>query len=73
MNFAVIESTININTGIMNLGMSEKSINAPADTKNNAAKMSLTGLAKTLITARDLDPETRTPAKNAPAATDIPN
>ena len=57
----------------MNIGMSLKSINAPTDTKNNAAKISLTGVAKTLVTACDLDYEIKNNKKKAPAATEMPS
>lgn len=68
-----IETPIRINVGTLNSGTSLRSISAPTETKNNAAKISLTGVAKTLVTACDLDSAIRTPAKNAPTATDIPN
>ena len=73
MNFATSDTAINIRAGTMNSGKSEISINAPTDTKNKAANMSLIGVANTLETACDFDSAINTPAKKAPAATDIPS
>src|SRR6476619_382118 len=69
-NFATIIKTI---AGIIKSGINLKSIRAPTDTKNNAAKISLTGVDKTEAIACDFDSAINTPAKKAPAATEIPN
>ena len=50
MNLALMETAINTIAGTINTGISLKSIKAPTDTKNMAAKISLTGVAKTLVT-----------------------
>ena len=73
MNFAAIETAINTNAGIMNRGIQLKSTNAPTETKNNAAKISLTGVVNTIVIEWDFDSAIKTPAKKAPAATEIPN
>ena len=57
----------------MKSGKSDTSINAPTDTKNKAANISLIGVARTLETECDFDLAINTPAKKAPAATDIPS
>lgn len=45
-NLAPIETKINSTDGIIKSEINLKSINAPTDTKNNAAKVSLTGADK---------------------------
>ena len=57
----------------MKSGKRDTSINAPTDTKNKAANISLIGVASTLETACDFDSAINTPAKKAPAATEIPS
>ncbi len=57
----------------MNIGSIVMSISAPTETKNSAANMSFSGVARTLATAWLLDSATSMPAKNAPVATDIPS
>jgi hypothetical protein len=57
----------------MNVGSRLISISAPIDMKNSAANMSLSGVASTTETECIFDSATKTPAKNAPAATDIPS
>ena len=59
--------------GIINIGILETSINAPTDTKNNAAKTSRSGTVITRAIPALLDSATKTPAKNAPITTDNPS
>src|SRR5215212_5513658 len=70
-NFAVIDITINTKAGTINVAKRRISINAPTDTKNIAANISLIGVAITLVTEWTFDSAINTPAKNAPVATDI--
>jgi hypothetical protein len=49
-NFAARDTTINTKAGTMNSGRRVISINAPTDTKNKAANISLIGVARTLET-----------------------
>src|SRR5215475_801848 len=71
-NLATMDITTNIITGSIKIGRSRISISAPTETKNNAANISLIGVARTLVTECTLDSAISTPAKNAPVATDIP-
>jgi len=48
------------------------SINAPTETKKIATNMSLIGLDKIFDTSADFDSAIKTPAKNAPIATESP-
>jgi len=48
------------------------SISAPTDTKKIATNMSFMGLDRIFETSEDLDSATKTPAKNAPMATESP-
>jgi hypothetical protein len=56
----------------MNAGSNVIFIKAPTDTKNSAANISLIGVASTFVTACTFDSAINTPAKNAPAATEMP-
>ncbi len=58
--------------GTINIGISEISINAPKDTKDRAANMSLIGVTSTFVTECTFESAISTPAKNAPVATEIP-
>src|SRR5919202_1181542 len=49
-NFAAIDTSINTRAGTMNVAKRRISINAPTDTKNIAANISLIGVAITLVT-----------------------
>src|ERR687885_1221696 len=49
-NFAAIDTPINTKAGTMNIARRRISINAPTDTKNIAANISLIGVAITLVT-----------------------
>ena len=73
INFAPVKTAINTNTDTMNRGIKLKFINAPTETKNSAAKISLTGVASTVVTAWDFDSAINTHEKKAPAATEIPS
>ena len=48
------------------------SMSAPTDTKKIATNISLIGLDNTFETSEDFDSATKTPAKNAPIATESP-
>src|SRR5688572_5196159 len=71
-NFAPNDVAIRMSAGIMNIGSSLTSMSAPTDTKNSAANMSFSGVVIILAIDWVFDSATRTPAKNAPAATDMP-
>ena len=62
-NFAPIETIIKTIAGIIKSGINLKSMRAPTETKNNAAKISLTGVDKTDAIACDFDSAINTPAK----------
>jgi hypothetical protein len=49
-DFAAIDTSINTKAGTMNIARRRISINAPTDTKNIAANISLIGVAMTLVT-----------------------
>src|SRR5215218_535701 len=72
-NFARDVAPTNTSAGIINIGSSLISINAPTDTKNNATNISLIGVVRILVTECVLDSAISTPAKKAPTATDMPN
>lgn len=55
----------------MKMGISDTSISAPIEIKKTAA--SLIGVVITLATLALLDSATKTPAKNAPVATESPS
>ncbi len=71
-NFEENEATIRIKAGIIKNGISDISINAPIEIKKRAANTSRNGVVITLATGAVFDSATRTPAKNAPVATDNP-
>ena len=61
-----------IKAGTIKAGISDISISAPMEIKNKAANISLNGVVITLATDALLASAIRTPAKNAPVATDNP-
>ena len=71
-NFATRDTATKTRAGTMKSARRVISIKVPTDTKNKAANISLSGVAKTLVTACDFDTAINTPAKKAPAATEIP-
>jgi hypothetical protein len=71
-NLAARDTATKTRAGTMKSRRRVTSIKAPTDTKNKAANISLSGVAKTLVTECDFDSAINTPAKKAPAATEIP-
>lgn len=66
------ETAMRIKAGTIKAGISDISISAPMEIKNKAANISLNGVVITLATDALLASAIRTPAKNAPVATDNP-
>ncbi|CAN5591048.1 hypothetical protein BH23THE1_BH23THE1_34630 [soil metagenome] len=72
-NFTTEVTPTSNSAGIMNTGIKLISIKTPTETKNKATNISLMGVVKMLVTACDFDSAINTPAKKAPAATEIPS
>ena len=71
-NLAANDVAIRTSAGTIKSGSMLMFISAPTETKNRAANMSRSGIDSTRAMACDLDSATNTPAKKAPAATEMP-
>jgi hypothetical protein len=72
MNFEETDTAIRMRPGIKKNGTSDMSMSAPMEIKNNAANISLKGVVITRATEELFASAIRTPAKNAPVATESP-